>query len=73
MRDQVSERMGKFNVDFTKDILSIGVTQVKQEGEIDATQRYLVKALPPSSNYSQSLIAPRIVILFNIRVHKVRF
>ncbi|KAJ4406971.1 hypothetical protein N0V82_010011 [Gnomoniopsis sp. IMI 355080] len=50
MRGQVSERMGKKNVVFTKDGLRVGVKQVKQEGEIDATQRYLVNAWNLSSN-----------------------
>lgn len=42
--------MGKKNVVFTKDGLRVGVKQVKQEGEIDATQRYLVNAWNLSSN-----------------------
>lgn len=50
MRGQVSERMGKKNVVFTKDGLKVGVKHVQQEGEVDATQRYLVNAWNLSSN-----------------------
>lgn len=50
IKGDVSEKMGKKNVVFTKDGLKVGVKHVQQEGEIDATQRYLVSAWNLSSN-----------------------
>ncbi|CAN8105007.1 unnamed protein product [Discula destructiva] len=50
MKGNVSQKMGKKNVVFTKDGLKVGVKHVQQEGEIDATQRYLVNAWNLSSN-----------------------
>lgn len=50
MRGNVSQRMGKKNVVFTKDGLRVGVKHVENEREVDATQRYLVNAWNLSSN-----------------------
>lgn len=50
IKGNVSEKMGRKNVVFTKDGLKVGVKHVQQEGEIDATQRYLVNAWNLSSN-----------------------
>lgn len=44
MQGNVSQRMGKKNVVFTKDGLRVGVTQVRHENEVDATQKYFVNA-----------------------------
>ncbi|KAF3763763.1 hypothetical protein M406DRAFT_341185 [Cryphonectria parasitica EP155] len=44
MQGNVSQRMGKKNVVFTKDGLKVGVKHVKHENEVDATQKYLVNA-----------------------------
>jgi len=49
IRGDVSQKMGRKNVVFTKDGLRVGVKHVQQEGEIDATQRYLVSAWNLSS------------------------
>lgn len=49
MKGNVSQRMGKKNVVFTKDGLRVGVKHVENEREVDATQRYLVNAWNLSS------------------------
>lgn len=50
MKGHVSQRMGKKNVVFTKDGLTVGVKHVENEKEVDATQRYLVNAWNLSAN-----------------------
>lgn len=50
MRGNLSERMGKKNVVFTKDGVRVGVKSVANEREVDATQRYLVNAWNLSAN-----------------------
>ncbi|KAI3393538.1 hypothetical protein diail_4174 [Diaporthe ilicicola] len=44
MSGNVSERMGKKNVVWTKDGLKVGVKHVESEKEVDATQRWVVNA-----------------------------
>lgn len=50
MSGNVSERMGKKNVVWTKDGLKVGVKHVESEREVDATQRWVVNAWNLSSN-----------------------
>lgn len=50
MKGNVSQRMGKKNVVFTKDGMRVGVKHVANEREVDATQRYLVNAWNLSAN-----------------------
>lgn len=50
MKGNVSQRMDKKNVVFTKDGLRVGVKHVQEEGEVDATQRYFVNAWNLASN-----------------------
>lgn len=44
MRGNVSQKMGKKNVVFTKDGLRVGVKHVENEKYVDATQSWVVKA-----------------------------
>lgn len=52
MSGNVSERMGKKNVVWTKDGLKVGVKHVESEKEVDATQRWVVNAWNLSSDKS---------------------
>lgn len=53
VKGDVSERMGKKNVVWTKDGLKVGVKHVESEKEVDATQKYLVNAWNMRSNKQQ--------------------
>lgn len=54
VKGDVSERMGKKNVVWTKDGLKVGVKHVESEKEVDATQKYLVNAWHLRSNKAQN-------------------
>lgn len=53
VKGNVSERMGKKNVVWTKDGLKVGVKHVENEKEVDATQKYLVNAWNLRANKHQ--------------------
>ncbi|KAH8751355.1 hypothetical protein F5883DRAFT_720227 [Diaporthe sp. PMI_573] len=52
MSGNVSERMGKKNVVWTKDGVKVGLKHVENEREVDATQRWFVNAWNMSSDKS---------------------
>ena len=54
MSGNVSERMGKKNVVWTKDGVKVGVKHVENEKEVDATQKYLVNAWNLRANKEQN-------------------
>ncbi|ROV89321.1 hypothetical protein VMCG_09658 [Cytospora schulzeri] len=53
VKGNVSERMGKKNVVWTRDGLKVGVKHVESEKEVDATQKYLVNAWNLRHNRAQ--------------------